>query len=72
MDSTKLKYFVSAAHRLNFSEVAKLFFISQPTVSHQIDLLEQELGVKLFYRNGKRLELTSEGAYFLPLAEKLL
>lgn len=72
MDATKLKYFVSAAYNLNFSEVARFNFISQPTISHQIDLLEQELGVKLFHRNGKKLSLTNEGEYFLPMAVKLL
>lgn len=72
MDSTKLKYFVSAARNLNFSEVARFNFISQPTISHQIALLEEELQVKLFYRNGKKLALTKEGEYFLPIAVKLL
>ena len=72
MDATKLKYFVSAAYNLNFSEVARFNFISQPTISHQIDLLEQELEVKLFHRNGKKLTLTTEGEYFLPLAVQLL
>ena len=72
MDSTKLKYFISAARNLNFSEVARFNFISQPTISHQIALLEEELQVKLFYRNGKKLALTKEGEYFLPIAVKLL
>ena len=72
MDSVKLRYFVSAAYSLNFSEVARSSFISQPTISHQIDLLEQELGVKLFLRKGKKLLLTKEGEYFLPMAVNLL
>lgn len=72
MDSEKLSYFISSAYTLNFSEVARKNFISQPTISNQISQLEQELGVKLFYRNGKKLELTSEGEYFLPIAVKLL
>ncbi len=72
MDSDKLNYFISSAYTLNFSEVARQHFISQPTISNQISQLEQELGVKLFYRNGKKLELTSEGEYFLPIAIQLL
>lgn len=72
MDYAKLKYFVSAAYSLNFSEVARLNFISQPTISHQIDMLESELGVKLFIRNGKRLALTNEGEFFLPMAVRLI
>ena len=72
MDSEKLKFFIDAAQTLNFSEVARRNFISQPTISHQIDLLERELGIKLFFRNGKKLSLTSDGERFLPLATRLL
>ena len=69
MDSVKLRYFVSAAYSLNFSEVARSSFISQPTISHQIDLLEQELGVKLYERGTKatQISLTSAGGRILPL-----
>lgn len=72
MDSKKLRLFISAAYSLNFSEVAKNNFLSQPAVSRQIDMLEQELGAKLFLRNGKKLTLSNEGEYFLPSAVKLL
>jgi DNA-binding transcriptional LysR family regulator len=72
MDSIRLKYFISAAQCLNFSEVARNNYISQPTISHQIGLLEQELGVGLFFREGKKLYLTNEGKYFLPMAIKIL
>ncbi len=72
MNSTRLNYFVSAAQCLNFTEVAKNNFISQPAISHQIKLLENELGVELFVRYGKKLKLTSEGQYFLPIAIKML
>ena len=72
MDSNRLEYFVSAAHSLNFSEVARLHHISQPAISRQISLLEEELGVKLFMRLGKQLLLTSEGEMFLPEAVMIL
>ena len=72
MDSTKLKYFISAAQSLNFSEVARNFYVSQPTISHQIGLLEQELGVELFMRQGTKLHLTGEGEFFFPIARKIV
>ena len=72
MDSTKLKYFISAAQSLNFSEVARNYYVSQPTISHQIALLEHELGVELFTRQGTRLQLTGEGEFFFPIARKII
>lgn len=72
MDTNRLRYFVTAAETLNFSEVARIFFISQPAVSHQISLLEEELGEPLFKRNGKKLFLTETGAQFLPDAISIL
>ena len=72
MDNNKLEFFVSAAQSLNFSEVARTHYISQPAVSHQISLLEDELGVLLFLRVGRQLLLTSEGELFLPQAIRIL
>ena len=72
MDSTRLKYFISAAQSLNFSEVARNFYVSQPTISHQMGLLEQELGVELFTRLGTKLHLTSEGEFFFPIAKRIV
>ena len=72
MDNNKLMYFISAAQTLNFSEVARAHNISQPAISRQISLLEDELGVSLFLRVGKQLHLTSEGEIFLAEAIKIL
>jgi DNA-binding transcriptional LysR family regulator len=72
MDSQRLKYFISAANSLNFSEVARSNFVSQPTISHQISLLEQELGIELFSRQGKKLHLSKGGEFFLPIANRVL
>ena len=72
MDNNKLEYFISAAQTLNFSEVARMYHISQPAISHHIGLLEEELDTKLFRRVGKQLFLTSEGELFLSEAIKIL
>ncbi len=66
---------VREAVRCNFNltEVANMLFTSQPGVSRQIRELEDELGIEIFVRNGKRLTgLTPPGQALLPLVEKLL
>lgn len=48
MNSQELKCFVMAADRLNFTRAAKELYVTPPTVTHHIQHLENELGVKLF------------------------
>ena len=63
----------TARHNFNLTEVASLLFTSQPGVSRQIRELEEELGVEIFARAGKRLTgLTPPGAALLPIVERLL
>ena len=68
----KIETFLRAAETLNFSETAKQLHMSQPSVSHQIKTLEQELGVTLFERSGTGLRLTEAGGMLLPWARRLL
>ena len=57
----------------NLTEVAARLYTSQPGVSRQIRELEEELGVDIFVRAGKRLTgLTPPGASLLPIVERLL
>ena len=57
----------------NLTEVANMLFTSQPGVSRQIRELEDELGIEIFVRNGKRLTgLTPPGQALLPLVEHIL
>ncbi|HVN15503.1 MAG TPA: LysR family transcriptional regulator [Anaerolineales bacterium] len=72
IDIQKIETFLCAAENLNFSETAKQLHLSQPTVSHQIKSLEQELGTTLFERNGSGLRLTEAGQILLPWARRLL
>ena len=72
VDIDKIGTFVRAAETLNFSEAAKQLHMSQPTVSHHIKLLEQEMGGVLFIRTNSGLELTEAGKVFLPWARRLL
>lgn len=72
MNTAQLKYFLSAAKHLSFSETAKEFYMTQPAISHQISDLEQELGVKLFTRTARGVMLTKSGELFLEDAKRFL
>ncbi len=72
MDFNHLKYFVSVAHTLNFSEAARLNGVPQPKVSRSILELETELGVQLFSRTKRDVFMTREGATYLPYAVDVL
>ena len=72
MELRQLNYFLKAKAFLNFTEAAKKLYISQSTLSQQIKQLEDELGVPLFNRVGKRVTLTEAGALFAVYAERSL
>lgn len=72
MNTSQLKYFLSAAKHLSFSETAKEFYMTQPAISHQIVELEQELGTRLFVRNSRGVQLTKAGELFLEDAKRFL
>lgn len=61
MNLTQVEYFLEAAKCLNFTAAARTLYVSQPALSKQIALLEKELGVPLFYRENRRVELTEAG-----------
>ncbi len=63
MNSRQVECFISVAETLNFTESAKLLFVSQPSVTHAIATLEDELGYKLFNRDKKQVSLTPAGRY---------
>lgn len=74
MNFQQLRSIREAARRgYNLTEVANVLFTSQPGVSRQIRELEEELGVEIFERNGKRLTgLTEPGKGILQIVERLL
>lgn len=72
IDIQKIETFICAAENLSLSEAAKQLHLSQPAVSHQIKLLEQELGVCLFIRSNTGLDMTEAGQLLLPWARHLL
>ena len=58
----QIQYFLKAAELLNFTAAAKAMFVSQPALSKQIALLEEEIGTRLFVRKTREVELTPAGA----------
>lgn len=65
MTTKQIDYCIELAHTLNFSRAADHMFVSQPTFSYQIKLLEDEIGFALFERSGKGVSLTPAGAQFV-------
>lgn len=63
-----LRYFISVAENLNFTEAAKQLFVAQSAVSQQIAYLETQIGVELFTRTKRSVQLTSAGSVFLKEA----
>lgn len=72
MTLQQLEYFVSAAHNLNFSKTAEMFFVSQSAITQQIRSLEKELKLDLFIRKNNRISLTDSGQVFMREAEQIL
>jgi DNA-binding transcriptional LysR family regulator len=68
----QLRYFVMLAEELNFRRAAERLFITQPSLSHQIALLEASLGVRLFLRDRRQVVLTEAGQALLEDSRHLL
>ena len=65
MTTKQIDYCIELAHTLNFSRAAENMFVSQPTFSYQIKLMEEEVGFAIFERSGKGAALTPAGAQFV-------
>ncbi|MEW9669034.1 LysR family transcriptional regulator [Ammoniphilus sp. 3BR4] len=72
MDIRHLEYFSEVAKHLSFTKAASTLHISQPSLSKAIKTIEEELGVPLFYRSSKQLELTDAGRAVLINAKNVL
>lgn len=65
MELRQLKYFVEVARNEHFSMAAETLHVAQSAISRQVGLLEDELGVELFEREGRNVKLTPIGKMFL-------
>ncbi|MCA0247937.1 MAG: LysR family transcriptional regulator [Proteobacteria bacterium] len=71
MRHTQLRSFHAVAQRLSFTVAARELGVSQPTITTQVKSLEQEFGVELFVRRGRRIELTETGDGLLDITRRL-
>ena len=72
MTLTQLSYMIAVAEAGNFTVAAEKVFVTQPTLSMQIQKLEDELGVKIFNRTKKPIRLTNVGEQILKQARNIL
>lgn len=72
MELRVLKYFLMIAREENITHAAQLLHVTQPTLSRQIQDLEEELGVKLFERRNHRIVLTQDGLLLRRRAQEIV
>ena len=72
MELRQLRYFLAAAEHQNFRRAAQTVHIAQPALSRQIAALEAELGLTLFTRTKKRVQLSDGGRTFLDDARRIV
>src|SRR5260370_30704579 len=68
----QLRYAVAVADHLNFREASRALHVAQPSLSVQIKQLEEEIGVALFIRSKRHVEITRPGKVFLKTARAAL
>lgn len=72
MELRHLNYFLKIAETLSFTQAAVALRVTQPTLSHQIKQLEQEIGTPLFDRVGRSVQITEAGRIFRGYAQRAL
>ena len=72
MELRLLRYFLTVAKEQSFTKAAEQLHITQPTLSRQRAAFEEDLGITLFIRNGKKISLTDEGILLKRRALEIL
>lgn len=72
LDLRLIRYFVTVAEHRHFGRAAEALYLAQPSLSRQIQRLEQQLGARLLERSARGTNLTAAGETFLPHARALL
>ena len=72
MELRVLRYFLMIAREENITHAAQLLHVTQPTLSRQIQDLEEELGTKLFVRSNHRIILTPDGLLLRRRAQEIV
>lgn len=71
MTLTQLNYLITIAETKSINKAAEQLYVSQPSLTSAVQELEKELGITLFYRSGRGVTLTNDGAEFLQYARQL-
>ena len=71
MTLTQLHYVITIAETSSMNKAAELLYVAQPSLTNAIKELEKELGITLFFRNGKGVTLTNDGSEFLLYARQI-
>src|SRR5256885_16952097 len=72
MELRHLRYFIAVAEAMNFTKAAARLRVAQPSLSRQVQALEDEIGVSLLKRSPRGVTLTAEGKLFLEAARQLM
>ena len=71
MTLIQLNYFITIAETKSLNKAADLLYVSQPSLTSAMKELEKELGITLFFRSGRGVTLTNDGAEFLLYARQI-
>ncbi len=72
MELRLLRYFLTVAKEQSFTKAAEQLHITQPTLSRQMAAFEEDLGITLFIRNGKKLSRTADGMFLQSSSFEIL
>ena len=72
MDILQMKYFLAVAREENISRAAEYLYITQPSLTRQIQNMEKEIGRPLFERGGRKMTLTETGMMLKKRAEEIV
>lgn len=71
MTPAQLRAFLAVARHRGFSAAARALGLSQPTLTTQVQALEREYNIELFFRRGRRIELSETAQRLLPIAQNI-
>lgn len=71
MTLVQMKYIITISETGSLNKAAEALFVSQPSLTNAVKELEKELGITIFYRSGRGVTLTNDGAEFLMYARQI-
>lgn len=71
MTFVQLRYILTIAETKSMNKAAELLYVSQPSLTNAVKELEKEIGITIFFRSGRGVTLTDDGAEFLLYAKEI-